>query len=466
MAATHHLIDAQFDRAVEIVQSLPRTGPIQTDYEEKLQMYSLYKQATVGNVQSSRPVFLDVLGRAKWDAWAKHKDMELYEAKWLYVEALLKVLRRYPDKTIAQSLVQELDSYAGDPSNLVLSRTSMRSTESESSGSTTSQAAFPTPSPSSQTPPSSSRHLNRIAQTLSDESSSENEIEDDEIRAMHHRPNTFQTSRRPHSSHSSRHYQTPITGSVLSQNSGIGGVPDTQPLPIFKTPSAFPAPSSASTPASGSYYPRFMNMSREETGASVESHRQHHTHVPLQGSSSEGRGVRPASRMTLEDTIENVQAHLAALTERLGILESSSLHKSTSSSFKGSPKRTTYSDLLVGSGALSGSGRLGSPSHACRGWDLNDLGLWSHILNPLSRVISFLRRLTWFFASDANRSPVKVIMRRLCLDLSFLVCVVVVLGTVWRRSGVRRREVKVALLVLWRAIVGTRASRSLHERGT
>jgi len=39
MAATHHLIDAQFDRAVEIVQSLPRTGPIQTDYEEKLQMY-------------------------------------------------------------------------------------------------------------------------------------------------------------------------------------------------------------------------------------------------------------------------------------------------------------------------------------------------------------------------------------------------------------------------------------------
>jgi hypothetical protein len=37
--ATHEFIDAQFDRAVEIVQSLPKTGPIQTDYEEKLQMY-------------------------------------------------------------------------------------------------------------------------------------------------------------------------------------------------------------------------------------------------------------------------------------------------------------------------------------------------------------------------------------------------------------------------------------------
>lgn len=36
---SHALIDAQFDRAVEIVQNLPKTGPIQTDYEEKLLMY-------------------------------------------------------------------------------------------------------------------------------------------------------------------------------------------------------------------------------------------------------------------------------------------------------------------------------------------------------------------------------------------------------------------------------------------
>lgn len=36
---SHQLIDAQFDRAVEIVQSLPKNGPIQTDYEEKLAMY-------------------------------------------------------------------------------------------------------------------------------------------------------------------------------------------------------------------------------------------------------------------------------------------------------------------------------------------------------------------------------------------------------------------------------------------
>jgi len=37
--ASLKLIDGQFDRAVEIVQGLPKNGPIQTDYEEKLTMY-------------------------------------------------------------------------------------------------------------------------------------------------------------------------------------------------------------------------------------------------------------------------------------------------------------------------------------------------------------------------------------------------------------------------------------------
>lgn len=45
------LIDAQFDRAVQIVQSLPKTGPIQTGYEEKLTMY---RYATVMRVMHDR----------------------------------------------------------------------------------------------------------------------------------------------------------------------------------------------------------------------------------------------------------------------------------------------------------------------------------------------------------------------------------------------------------------------------
>lgn len=40
-----------------------------------LQLYALYKQATVGDATGSRPGIFDVKGRAKWDAWAEKKGM-------------------------------------------------------------------------------------------------------------------------------------------------------------------------------------------------------------------------------------------------------------------------------------------------------------------------------------------------------------------------------------------------------
>ncbi len=47
------VIDAQFDRAVEIVQTLPKNGPIQTGYEEKLAMYRYaMKDASLRNADA------------------------------------------------------------------------------------------------------------------------------------------------------------------------------------------------------------------------------------------------------------------------------------------------------------------------------------------------------------------------------------------------------------------------------
>ena len=34
---------------------------------------------------------------------------------------VVQVLRKYSDKTVARDLVRELESYAGDPANLVMS---------------------------------------------------------------------------------------------------------------------------------------------------------------------------------------------------------------------------------------------------------------------------------------------------------------------------------------------------------
>lgn len=60
------------------------------------------------------------------DAWAKHKNLDTFEAKWLYVEALLKVLRKHSKQPLARELLQEIEAYGGDPSNLVRSGGSHR----------------------------------------------------------------------------------------------------------------------------------------------------------------------------------------------------------------------------------------------------------------------------------------------------------------------------------------------------
>jgi len=57
----------------------------------KLQLYALYKQGSEGDVAGKRPGFTDMIGRAKYDAWAKTKGMTKDEAMKKYV-ALVKSL--------------------------------------------------------------------------------------------------------------------------------------------------------------------------------------------------------------------------------------------------------------------------------------------------------------------------------------------------------------------------------------
>lgn len=59
--------------------------------DAKLQLYALYKQATEGDVQGKRPGFTDMVGRAKYDAWAKAKGLSESDAMKKYVD-LVKAL--------------------------------------------------------------------------------------------------------------------------------------------------------------------------------------------------------------------------------------------------------------------------------------------------------------------------------------------------------------------------------------
>ena len=52
--------------------------------EVKLEIYGLYKQATVGNVNIERPGMFDPKGKAKWDAWKAKEGMSQDDAKDAY----------------------------------------------------------------------------------------------------------------------------------------------------------------------------------------------------------------------------------------------------------------------------------------------------------------------------------------------------------------------------------------------
>jgi acyl-CoA-binding protein len=74
-------IDTDFEAAVAAVGQLPRDpGNL-----AKLALYGLYKQATQGDVTGDRPGFTNMVGRAKYDAWAANAGTQAGAAKRAYV---------------------------------------------------------------------------------------------------------------------------------------------------------------------------------------------------------------------------------------------------------------------------------------------------------------------------------------------------------------------------------------------
>jgi diazepam-binding inhibitor (GABA receptor modulating acyl-CoA-binding protein) len=55
-------------------------------------LYAHYKQATAGDISGTRPSMLDVIGRMKFDAWAKLKGISKTEAEARYVAKVKALL--------------------------------------------------------------------------------------------------------------------------------------------------------------------------------------------------------------------------------------------------------------------------------------------------------------------------------------------------------------------------------------
>eukprot|EP00668_Euglena_longa_P014241 GGOE01018219.1.p1 GENE.GGOE01018219.1~~GGOE01018219.1.p1 ORF type:complete len:116 (-),score=19.72 GGOE01018219.1:134-445(-) len=77
----------RFTKAVWYIRNAP---PRDSSNEERLKVYALFKQATVGDVQGSQPWKVEFEKRAKWDAWNELKGMSSEEAKTKYIEILEK----------------------------------------------------------------------------------------------------------------------------------------------------------------------------------------------------------------------------------------------------------------------------------------------------------------------------------------------------------------------------------------
>ncbi len=57
-----------------------------------LQLYALYKQGSEGDVEGKRPGVTDMVGRAKYDAWAAVKGTDTEDAMQQYID-LVKSLK-------------------------------------------------------------------------------------------------------------------------------------------------------------------------------------------------------------------------------------------------------------------------------------------------------------------------------------------------------------------------------------
>jgi diazepam-binding inhibitor (GABA receptor modulating acyl-CoA-binding protein) len=75
-------LSTRFQTAVTESKQLPS----RPDNDTLLQLYSLYKQATMGDVSGKRPGRFSPIDRAKYDAWAKGAGMSTDEAMQQYID--------------------------------------------------------------------------------------------------------------------------------------------------------------------------------------------------------------------------------------------------------------------------------------------------------------------------------------------------------------------------------------------
>ena len=75
-------LDTQFEKAAKEAKKLPS----RPDDDTLLKLYAYYKQATSGDVTGDRPGMFNLVGRAKYDAWAQVKGQSKEDSMQSYID--------------------------------------------------------------------------------------------------------------------------------------------------------------------------------------------------------------------------------------------------------------------------------------------------------------------------------------------------------------------------------------------
>jgi len=84
-------LKAQFEQAQKDVNTLTK----RPSNEDFLFLYSHFKQANMGDVKGDRPGMLDMVGRAKYDAWARLKGVKADDAMKKYVDKVAALMKSH-----------------------------------------------------------------------------------------------------------------------------------------------------------------------------------------------------------------------------------------------------------------------------------------------------------------------------------------------------------------------------------
>jgi diazepam-binding inhibitor (GABA receptor modulating acyl-CoA-binding protein) len=84
-------LQEQFESAAKRLQDNASVAD-SLDNDKKLEIYALYKQGMVGDVNTDRPGMLDLKGKAKWDAWNAKKGTPKEDAQKAYIELIEALL--------------------------------------------------------------------------------------------------------------------------------------------------------------------------------------------------------------------------------------------------------------------------------------------------------------------------------------------------------------------------------------